>query len=297
VGESIRDVWGKASPHLLIEAGGAALLLFAACIYATVLNHPASPVVSVVPSPATQRLVMGLAMGATVAAITYSPLGRRSGAHLNPAVTLAFLRLGRVPPRDAAGYVVAQVAGAACGIGIASILLRGLLAHPEVHYVTTRPGGYGSLVAAGAELAISATLMFVVLTAVGAQRLMRYAGVFAASLVALFIAVESPVSGASMNPARSFGSALGASEWGVLWVYIVGPTLGMLVAAELHRRRVPAERETRVGSTVGCAKLAHDDGPCHFCQYRWRRLPNSPALRPPPSALANPGTISNAASL
>jgi aquaporin Z len=115
-------------------------------------------------------------------------------------------------------------------------------------------------------------LMLAVLTALGSGRLMRYAGIVAASLVALFIAVESPISGASMNPARSFGSALGAGAWSALWVYLVGPPLGMLIAAELHRRRVPAVREQRVGSPLGCAKLAHGDGPCRFCEYRWASL-------------------------
>jgi aquaporin Z len=298
--DALRRGW----PHLLIEAGGAALVLFAACVYATLLYHPSSPVTGALPSPAAKRVVMGLAMGATVAAITYSRLGRRSGAHLNPAVTLAFLRLGRVPPADAAGYVVAQVAGAMAGIGIASLVLGGLLAHPEVHYVTTRPGPRGPLVAATAELAISTTLMVVVLTAVGARRLMRYAGLLSASLVTLFIAVESPVSGASMNPARSFGSALGAGEWNTLWVYLVGPTLGMLVAAELHRRRARAPGEGQIGSPIGCAKLAHDDQPCHFCAYRWRRSAESAALTHPPaagtrppSARHEPGTIPDPVSL
>jgi aquaporin Z len=270
--------------HLLIEAGGAALLLLAACVYATLLHHPGSPIVPLLPSEGTQRTAMGLAMGATVAAFTYSPVGRRSGAHLNPAVTLTFLRLGRVPPVDAAGYLGAQVTGAVAGITVASLVLRALLAHPTVHHVTTRPGPHGALVAAAAELAISTTLMLVVLTALGTQRLMRYAGLFSASLIALFIAVESPISGASMNPARSFGSALGAGEWGTLWVYLVGPPLGMLLAAELHRHRVPAYHDARVGSRAGCAKLAHDDGPCRFCDYRWARA-------------TDPGTIPNVTSL
>jgi aquaporin Z len=265
--DTFREGW----PHLLIEAAGAGLILFAACVYATVLWHPASPLRAVLSSDALRRAVMGVAMGTTVAAFTYSPFGRRSGAHLNPAVTLAFLRLGRVPPADAAAYVVAQVVGAAGGITAASLILHDLIAHPQVHYVTTRPGPQGAVLAAVAELAISATLMLVVLTAVGAPRLMRYAGLFSAALVMLFIAVESPVSGASMNPARSFGSALGAGEWGTLWVYLVGPTLGMLAAAELHRRRIPFARETLVGSPVACAKLAHDDRPCRFCEYRWAR--------------------------
>jgi len=281
--DALRSGW----PHVLIEAGGAALILFAACIYATLLNHPASPIPRLVPSPVGQRVLMGLAMGSTVAAFTYSSLGRRSGAHLNPAVTLTFLRLGRVPPVDAAAYVAAQVAGAVIGIGTASLLLRGLLAHPSVNYVTTQPGSYGALAATAAELVISAALMLVVLTTLGMKRLMRYAGLFAASLVALFIAVESPISGASMNPGRSFGSALGAGEWGTLWIYLVGPPLGMLFAAELHRRRVPVEREHRVGSRLGCAKLAHDDEPCQFCEYRWSR----------PDSVRDAGTISPVASL
>jgi aquaporin Z len=93
--DTLRHGWS----HLLIEAGGAALLLFAACVYATLLHHPASPIAAMIPSPAAQRALMGLAMGTTVAAFTYSRLGRRSGAHLNPAVTLTFLRLGRVRRR------------------------------------------------------------------------------------------------------------------------------------------------------------------------------------------------------
>ncbi len=267
----MRSYLQRGWPHLLIEAGGAALILLAASFFATLFFHPSSVIAAALPSPAVQRVLMGVAMGATVAAFTYSPLGRRSGAHLNPAVTLAFLRLGRVPPATAAAYISVQVIGAVAGIGVASLILRGLLAHPEVHYVTTRPGPHGAVVATIAEAAISTTMMLVVLAAVGARRLMRYAGAFSASLVALFITLESPISGASLNPARSFGSALGASEWGALWVYLVGPPLGMLVAAELYRRR-PGTAETVVGSPAHCAKLAHDDGPCHFCQYRWSRV-------------------------
>jgi len=228
---------------------------------------------------------MGVAMGATIAAFTYSSLGRRSGAHLNPAVTLAFLRLRRLPPGDAIAYVAAQVSGAVAGIGVAALVLRGLLAHPDVHYVTTRPGPAGALVAAAAELAISTTLMAVVLAALATRRLMRSAGALSASLVAFFIAVESPLSGASMNPGRSFASAVAAGEWGTLWVYLVGPTTGMLLAAELYRRRVPARGDRRTRSTLDCAKLAHDDGTCRFCEYRWRgdAFAEAGTIRPVPS--------------
>jgi aquaporin Z len=198
-----------------------------------------------------------------------------------------------VPPGDAAGYIVAQVIGAVVGISLASLALRELLAHPDVHYVTTRPGPQGPLVATLAEAAISATMMLVVLAAVGTHRLMRFAGALSASLVALFITLESPISGASLNPARSFGSAFGASEWRTLWVYLVGPPLGMLVAAELYRRL--ARDKVIVGSPVGCAKLAHDERPCRFCEYRWREVGRG--RRAATTWHNSLGTISNAGSL
>src|SRR6185436_16170262 len=118
--------------------------------FATLLRHPASPLASAVGSllwPVLQRVPMGMAMGLTAAAIIYSPLGRRSGAHMNPAVTLTFLRLGKIDGRDAAAYVAAQFAGGAVGIVSATWLFRGLPAHPAINYVATVPGPPGQFAA------------------------------------------------------------------------------------------------------------------------------------------------------
>ena len=253
--------------ELLIEAAGSGIVLAAACTFGTLLEYPGSPLHQAIPMSWLRRAIMGSCMGLTVAALIYSPWGRRSGAHFNVATTLTFLRLGRVAPADAAGYVAAQFVGAALGIAAAGLALGGALADPAVHHVTTVPGPAGAPAAFVAELAISGALMLAALEANASTRLMRWTGLVAASLVATFIAVESPLSGASMNPSRSFGSALAAHDWMPLWVYLAAPPLGMFVAAEVHRR-LSARRRPAARAAV-CAKLMHDDRyPCHFCQYR-----------------------------
>src|SRR5262245_61718974 len=137
-------------PEYAIEAFCLGLFMLSAATFASLLRHPASPlsvsVGSFMPAP-LQRVPMGIAMGLTAAGIIYSPLGRRSGAHMNPAVTLTFLRLGKVEPRDAAGYVTAQFLGGSLGIMAATLLLRGLPSHPAINYVATVPGASGSAVA------------------------------------------------------------------------------------------------------------------------------------------------------
>src|SRR5215207_8443596 len=175
-------------PEYLIEAACLGLFMLSASGFATLLRHPASPLAPAVmfaPWPALQRLPMGLAMGLTAAAIIYSPLGRRSGAHMNPAVTLTFLRLGKIARRDAAAYVAAQFAGGTAGILAATWLLRGLPSHPSINYVATVPGAAGQLVAFTAEAAISFGMMLLVLSASNVRRLARFTGAFAGLLIAL----------------------------------------------------------------------------------------------------------------
>jgi len=252
-------------PEYAIEAFCLGLFMLSASTFASLLRHPASPlaatVASVMPAP-LQRVPMGVAMGLTAAAIIYSPLGRRSGAHMNPAVTLTFLRLGKVEPRDAAGYVAAQFLGGSLGIVAATALLRGLPSHPALNYVATVPGASGPVVAFAAEAAISFGMMLMVLSTSNARRLARFTGVFAGALIALYITLEDPLSGMSMNPARTFGPALLAHTVWSLWIYFTAPLLGMLTAAELYVRTIGAQH-------VRCAKLQHPiGGPCIFrCRY------------------------------
>lgn len=248
-------------PEYLMEGAELALFMVSACVFTVVLFHPDSPVPRLLPGIMTRRLLIGVAMGLTAIAIVYSPIGKRSGAHFNPSLTVTYLRLARVAPVDAMFYVVAQFAGAVLGVLVAGLLLGPRLGHAAVHYAATLPGPRGAAVAFVAEATISFVLMTVVLVASSRPRLARFTGVFAAGLVATYITLEAPLSGMSMNPARSFGSAVFARELGALWIYFAAPPLGMLLAAEAFVRN---------GRAVACAKLHHDNASrCIFCAF-WR---------------------------
>lgn len=252
--ESLRHHW----PEHLMEAGEAGLYLFSACAVATLLWHPGSPIHQYLPNDAVRRMLMGLAMGATIMAIVLSPWGKQSGAHFNPAVTFTFYRLGKVELWDTVFYCLAQLIGAVAGVALASIVLRGAPAHTSVRYAATVPGIYGEGVAFVAELAISFILMSAILFVSNHKVLSPYTHHCAAILVALYIAFEAPLSGMSTNPARTFGPALYARYWHALWIYFVAPPLGMLAAAEVFLL-------VRGGRGPYCAKMHHhNDKRCIF---------------------------------
>ena len=240
-------------PEWAIEGVLLGCFMIAACSFATVLEHPASAAHRLLPDATVRRVLMGLAMGATAVALIRSPWGRRSGAHMNPALTLTYLRLGKIAPADCAGYVVAQFAGAVAGVVLVRATLGMLAGHPAVQFAVTAPGAGGLAAAFVGELAISFVLMTVVLVATNDPRLARYTPFLCGALVATYIAVEAPLSGMSMNPARSFASALVAGRWTALWIYFTAPPLGMLVASEAYVRWPWARR-------VLCAKLDHGGG-------------------------------------
>ena len=245
-------------PEYLMEAAELGTFMTAAGVFTWVLNHPGSPVSAFFPNELTRRAVTGLLMGATAICLVHTPWGRRSGAHMNPSFTLAFLRLGKVAPWDAAFYVAAQFAGGFGGITAAALLIGPALGSPEVNYAATIPGPAGWPVAFAAELAISFVLMLTVLSVSNTARLARFTPWCVGALVATYITLESPLSGMSMNPARSFGPALFGAVWNALWIYFVAPPVGMLLASELYLR-------TRGVHSVWCAKLYHfNSGRCIF---------------------------------
>jgi aquaporin Z len=249
-------------PEYLIEAACLALFMVSANVFAAAIFHPSSPVSRFVSVPIEARFLMGLAMGGTAIALIFSPWGKRSGAHMNPATTLTFYRLGRVDSWDAVFYIAAQFAGGLTGTLVAAGVLGRAIAHPTVDYVVTVPGYGGPWVAFAAELVIAFVLMTTILLASNTKTLARYTGLFAGALVALYVTFEAPLSGMSLNPARTFGSAFFASRYTALWVYFAAPLTGMLLAAETYVR-------TGRARAVHCAKLHHENGHrcIFFCRY------------------------------
>jgi aquaporin Z len=262
---ALREHW----PEYLIEAFGLGLFMISACLFTSILEHPDSPIHLLIKDPFIRRFLIGVAMGLTAVGIIYSPWGKQSGAHINPAVTLTFFRLGKVKFWDSIFYIIAQFIGGIGGVLIASTLFDKIISHPAINYVATVPGMVGSGIAFLAEFIISFILMLVILKVSNTKVIARYTGLCAGVLVAVYISLEAPISGMSMNPARSFGSAFYSHLWTFLWIYFTAPPLGMLLAAEIYLRLWGAGK-------IFCAKLHHqNDKRCIHCGYPGNMKTNS----------------------
>lgn len=256
----VRACLGQHWPEYLMEAWGLGLFMLTAGAATVALEAAASPLHGLVADPATRRALIGAAMGLTAVGLIYSPWGRQSGAHLNPAVTLAFLWLGRIARCDAVFYILAQFIGGTLGVLLTFVLFGAAFSHAPVSYIATLPGEGGAGAAFAAEALISFGLMAMVLAFVRRPRLAPYTGLAAGLLIALYIFFEAPLSGMSMNPARSFASAAPSGLWHDAWIYYSAPFAGMIAAAALHRRRADAR---------ACAKLYHArDRRCIHCGYQ-----------------------------
>ncbi len=223
----------------LIEAWGLGLFMVSAALFVIFIDHPDLPIRAAIPSDFIRRILIGTAMGLTAIGIIYSKWGKISGAHINPAVTLAQYQLDRISGQDAFWYIVFQFVGSISGIALIQFLLPNYIAAPSVSYVVTTPmtAENGILVAFICEIALSFTMLSMVLIVSNHKILATYTGYFVGLTVALFITFEAPFSGMSINPARTFGSAVWANVWTGLWLYFVAPISGMQAAAWIYRKQ------------------------------------------------------------
>ncbi len=259
---ALREHW----PEYLMEAALLGIFMVLATAYTVALEYPGSPFRAEIASPTLRRAIMGVLIGCTAYALIVSPWGKQSGAHFNPATTLTFLRLGKIGGWDALFYVLAQFAGAIAGTVLARVALGAPVAHPAVAYIVTTPGAWGVLAAFFGELAIAFGLITAVLMLSNHSTLHTWTPVVVGTLVGTYVFVEAPLSGMSLNPARSFAPALVASSWRWLWVYFTAPLLGMLLAAEGYLALAGRER-------VHCAKFHHaNDTRCVVFHCRFGEL-------------------------
>jgi len=258
---TLLGAWREHWPEYLIEGWALGTFMLSASIVVVLLESRQLPFRELIPSPLIRRMLVGMAMGLTAFGLIYSRWGRRSGAHMNPAVTLAFLRLRLVRPIDGLFYMLGQTIGGTLGILAGFLLTAGMLAAPEARWVVTVPSTCGPFVAFGVEFLMAMFLMLVVLRFSSTPTLRKYTGCAAAPMVVLFITLAAPYSGMSINPARTLASAIPSQVWTALWVYLLAPPLGMLAAAELHRWQSH-------GLLRHCAKLCHDNRTrCIHCGY------------------------------
>ena len=265
--DALRRHW----PEYLIETVGLGVFMISAGFFTTLLEYPGSSIRGAIADPWARRALIGLAMGATSIGLIYSPWGARSGAHFNPAVTLTFYRLGKVAPWDAAFYVGAQFLGGLTGVLLVRAALGQAFGQPPVDFAVTVPGPPGLWLAFMAEFVISLGLMTTVLYTSNHVTLMRYTGLSSGLLVTLYISLEAPLSGMSMNPARTLATALPSGVQDGLWLYFVAPPLGMLLAVDVYRLITGR-------SHVLCAKLNHATS--YRCIFRHCGF-KKPTIEPP----------------
>jgi aquaporin Z len=241
-----------------MEAAEMAMLMLCICAAGSLLYGRTATMANLGLSWLTRSAIMGAIVAGGTFIIIRSPFGRRSGAHFNPALTVAYFSLGRIHHWDAFSYVIAHFFGGIAGVFFAHQLFGANLSDLPVRYVVTLPGRNGAMIAFLAEFITSFALMEVVLLATNHRRLARYTPLFVALVTVVYYILATSLSGYSVNPARSFSSALFARIWQGIWIYFVAPGCGMLAAATLYKKIAGADR-------VYCAKLFHDfESNCPF---------------------------------
>lgn len=223
------------------EALGLSIFMVSACYFSGVLFGKNGWLVHDF-SAFIRQCLLGLLMGGTALFIFYSPLTSPSGSHINPAVTLAFLRVKKIGVSDALFYIIFQTVGGTLTVYGMSFLMGENLTAAPLFDVVTIPGKFGPAAAALTEGIIALVMMAMVLFTADYPLGRKYSRIIAGCLVCLFVIFAGPVSGFGMNPARSFASALPSGVWTSFWIYICMPLAGMLGAAECYlliRRRKP----------------------------------------------------------
>ena len=227
-------MWRK----LVSEVVGTAILVFGGLSVIIVMFGSGSPMEQMVPSVTGRRAVTGFLFGSIGAMIALSRVGKESGAHINPAVTLGFWLMQKLDTRTALGYVIAQLIGAV--LGAVPLLAWGALGR-SVDFGATLPGpSYTISAVLLGEVATTFALVVGLCVFLGFRPLRHFTPFLMPPLYGLMVPLEAALSGTSTNPARSFGPAVISGQWDGWWIYWVGPCLGtlagILVCSALAKR-------------------------------------------------------------
>jgi aquaporin Z len=217
----------------LSELIGTALLVGVGLSFVILNFGTGSPIAAILPSAGLRRLITGFLFGATGASIAISPVGKISGAHINPIVTLAFRINGKLTTRDTIGFILAQFIGAV--VGCFPLLFWGNEGRSIAFGGTTPGNGYTIWDALGGEIITTIGLIVGLFTFLGHLKLRRFTPLLFPFLYAFMVWLEAPVSGTSTNPARSFGPSVVSGVWSGWWIYFVGPLIGMFIGLVIMR--------------------------------------------------------------
>jgi len=253
----------KHYPEYLMEAAELGIFMISAGVFVSLIEYDGSIVKQLIPNSQLRLLLIGMMMGLTAVLLINSKFGKRSGAHMNPALTLTFYRLGKIKFWDTMFYVLFQFIGGTVGVYIVFVIFGNAFTNPPVNFVVTIPMNDSIATPFFAEVIMSFILMAMVLFTTNKVSLAKYTGLIAGIMLAIFISFEAPISGMSINPARSFASAFPSNIWTAFWIYLTAPPIGMLLAAQLYI-------SIKGKKNIICAKLNHDNKVrCIFnCGYK-----------------------------
>jgi len=212
----------------LSEMAGTALLLLGGLSAVILMFGAGSPLPRLVPDEDLRRAITGFLFGSTGAAIAVSPLGKASGAHINPVVTMGFWLFGKLDAGTAAVYVVAQLAGAV--LGCLPLLAWGSMGRSVDFGVTVPGAGFGTAAALLGEVVTTFAMISLLCVFLAFRRLRPFTPALFPPLYSFMVFAEASVSGTSTNPARSLGPAIVSGRWDAFWIYVAGPLLGTLAA-------------------------------------------------------------------
>src|SRR4029078_9109457 len=177
-----------------------------------------------------RNIATGILMGATALFIFFAPFTAPSGSHINPAVTITFLRLDKMCRYDAMFYIIFQILGGSIAVYVMILFLGNALTNAPVNFAVTIPGKYGVIPAAITEYFIAVITMSMVFFTSSNEHLKKYTRIFSGFLVSTWVILAGPISGFGINPARSFASAFPAHIYTSFWIYLCMPFAGMLTA-------------------------------------------------------------------
>ena len=210
------------------EAIGTALLALVGLSLVTIMFGTGSPIPAALPNEGLRRLITGFLFGTTGALIALSPVGKISGAHINPVVTLGFRFMRKIDSQVTLGYIVAQLVGAV--VGCVPLLAWGSIGQ-SVSFGATVPGtGYSCLSALLGEVVTTFVMVALLTVFLGFRRIRPSTPAIFPPLYSIMVFLEAPISGTSTNPARSLGPAVVSGQWAGWWVYWIGPLVGMSLA-------------------------------------------------------------------
>ena len=210
------------------EFAGTGLLLLFGLSLVTVMFGEGSPIVKLIPYIGYRRLITGFIFGSIGALIAISPLGKVSGAHINPVVTMAFFLFGKIDLKTTVPYILGQLAGAV--IGCLPLLAWNGIGR-SVDFGATTPGaGYTIFIALTGEIITTFTMVSLLTLFLGYKHLRPYTPAIFPFLYSIMSFLEAGISGTSTNPARSLGPSVISGQWSGWWIYWIGPVVGAFLS-------------------------------------------------------------------